>query len=129
MCSCLCQYVVMVDGKLCFVEASLLGNTLIHTCTPIIPVCLGTHRQTDLYYFYTLTSQLILTGRTIIIIVEEMFTEFSVYHDLMLCPGDCSCNCSVLSLSIDGHKKATFMRVKYLKRRSPAMEIICSICM
>ena len=83
----------------CFVVASLLGNTLIHTRTLIITVCLGTHRKTDLYYFYTLTSQLILTGRTIIIIVEEMFTEFSVYHDLKLCPGDCFCNCSVLSLS------------------------------
>ena len=97
-CSCLCQYVVLVDSKLCFVVASLLGNTLIHTCTLIITVCLGTHRQTDLYYFYTLTSQLILTGRTIIVIVEEIFTEFSIYHDLRLCPGDCSCNCFIISL-------------------------------
>ena len=51
----------------------------------------------DLYYFYTLTSHLILTGRTIII-VEEMFTEFTIFHDLRLCPGDCSCNCFIISL-------------------------------
>ena len=94
----LSQWLWLIATWLCFVVASLLGNTLIHTCTPIITVCLGTHRQTDLYYFYTLTSRLILTGRSIFIIVEEIFTEFSIYHDLRLCPGDCSCNCSILSL-------------------------------
>ena len=107
-CSCLCQYVVLVDGKLCFVVASLLGNTLIHTCTLITTVCLGTHRQTDLYYFYTLTSHLILTGRSSIIIVEEIFTEFTIFHDLRLCSGDCSCNCSILSLFLRGSYTQNF---------------------
>ena len=68
----LSQSLWLIATWLCFVEGSLLGNTLIHTCTLIITVCLGTHKQTDLYYFYTLTSHLILTGRTIIIIVEEI---------------------------------------------------------
>ena len=58
-------------------------------------MCLTQHTNCRLL-LYLIRAHLLLTGRTT---VEEIFTVFSSDQDLRLCPGDCSCNCSNLSLS------------------------------